>query len=110
MPSRRTIFPSGVPRLNNWSNLATTSAVISVCSMREIPCVPGHFAFFGCTGLTELDVEPANAGYSSLGGVLFDKARTTLIQYPGGKAGAYAIPAGVTRIQSAAFASHTSPC
>jgi hypothetical protein len=35
--------------------------------------------------------------------VLFDKSRTTLIQYPDGKLGSYTIPNGVTRIRRCAF-------
>jgi len=36
-------------------------------------------------------------------GVLFNKSQTLLIQYPGGKAGSYTIPNGVTSIGSEAF-------
>jgi hypothetical protein len=35
--------------------------------------------------------------------VLFNKAKTTLIQYPAGKSGSYDIPAGVTVIGDNAF-------
>ena len=45
-----------------------------------------------------------NPAYSSVAGVLFDKNQTTLIQYPGGKAGSYTIPDSVTSIGGAAFA------
>jgi len=43
-------------------------------------------------------VEALNSFYSSVDGVLFNKSQTTLIQYPGGKAGAYIIPGSVTSI------------
>jgi hypothetical protein len=36
-------------------------------------------------------------------GVLFDKGRTTLVQYPGGKSGVYSVPATVRAIGEAAF-------
>jgi hypothetical protein len=48
-------------------------------------------------------VDAANPNYCSEDGVLFNKDRTQLVQYPGGKAGSYAIPAGVTRIGYHAF-------
>jgi hypothetical protein len=48
-------------------------------------------------------VDPLNAVYSSADGVLFDKSQTTLIQYPGGKAGSYSIPSSVTNIGWGAF-------
>ena len=58
----------------------------------------GDDAFRGCTSLTAITVDPLNSAYSSVAGVLFDKSRTTLIQYPVGKAGTYTIPNSVTNI------------
>jgi hypothetical protein len=60
-------------------------------------------AFLGCTSLTAITVVADNNRYSSQDGVLFNKSKTVLIQYPGGKAGAYTIPSGVTSIGSGAF-------
>jgi len=60
-------------------------------------------AFSSCAGLTTITVDASNAVYSSLDGVLFDKDQTTLIQYPGGKAGRVVIPASVTSIGDFAF-------
>jgi len=62
-------------------------------------------AFFNCYKLTNISVDAANPAYSSLNGVLFDKAQKTLITYPEGRTnGAYTIPAGVTNIGNNAFA------
>ena len=44
-----------------------------------------------------------NSTYSSIDGVLFNKSQTGLIQYPGGKQGAYTIPNSVTSIGESAF-------
>ena len=45
-----------------------------------------------------------NSSYSSVAGVLFNKNQTVLIQYhPGGKAGSYTIPDGVTNVGINAF-------
>jgi hypothetical protein len=60
-------------------------------------------AFGYCMGLTAITVDAANASYSSLDGVLFDKNKTLLIQCPGAKAGTYSIPGSVTSIGSEAF-------
>ncbi|MSU63717.1 MAG: hypothetical protein EXS31_15175 [Pedosphaera sp.] len=49
----------------------------------------GDQAFYGCSSLSAITVEPLNSVFSSVDGVLFDKSQTTLIQYPGGKAGSY---------------------
>ena len=60
-------------------------------------------AFAACTSLTEIAVDPANPNFSSLSGVMFNKAQTILIQCPSGKTGSYAIPDSVTSIGSYAF-------
>ena len=60
-------------------------------------------AFYGCTGLTRIEVDPLNSEYVGLEGVLFDKSLTFLVQYPGGKAGSYTIPDSVTSIGPTAF-------
>jgi len=63
----------------------------------------GEAALCGCASLTAIQVSAGNPAFSSLDGVLFNKARTALIQYPGGKAGSYAIPFGVIFIRHHAF-------
>jgi hypothetical protein len=63
----------------------------------------GSYAFSGCTSLSAITVDALNFFYSSLDGVLFNKSQTTLIQCPGGKAGSYTVPNGVTSIGSYAF-------
>ena len=61
-------------------------------------------AFSGCTGLTRFTVEAGNSSYASVEGVLFNKSRTTLLQYPSGKVGTgYIIPDSVTSIGYQAF-------
>jgi len=60
-------------------------------------------AFNSCRNLTAINVSPDNANYSSEDGILFNKDRTTLIFYPGGKQGVYTIPNGVTTIGNSAF-------
>jgi len=78
------------------TKLTTVTIPASVTSI-------GSYAFYGCTGLTAINVDASNASYSSVEGVLFNKAKTTLIQYPAGKTGAYTIPASVTSIRDYAF-------
>jgi hypothetical protein len=53
--------------------------------------------------LTAIDVDATNAQYSSENGVLFNKDKTTLVAYPGGKTGGYVIPNSVTTIGDQAF-------
>ncbi len=64
----------------------------------------GSYAFRGCSSLTGIWVSEGNPNYSSdAHGVLFNKAKTTLICAPGGLSGSYTIPDSVTSIGSYAF-------
>jgi len=76
-----------------------TSAIIpaSVVSI-------GIDAFEYCTGLTSITVENNNPNYYSVNGVLFNKNKTTLIQYPlGNTQTSYSVPNTVTTIGQDAF-------
>lgn len=64
----------------------------------------GAGAFGFCERLKTIDVANENPFFSSIDGVLFDKHRTKLIQYPAGKENReYSIPLGVTEIGEKAF-------
>jgi BspA type Leucine rich repeat region (6 copies) len=63
----------------------------------------GDDAFYVCSGLTSINVSASNPAYSSTHGVLFDKAQTLLIQFPGGAVGSYTVPNSVTSIGIDAF-------
>lgn len=67
----------------------------------------GLTAFDGCMGLKEFIIDKSNAQFSSVDGVMFNKDKTALIRYPGGKAGSYSIPDTVISINSSAFRSCT---
>lgn len=64
----------------------------------------GDYAFTDCNCLTSITVDGSNSAYSSVDGILFNKAKTVLIQYPAGKTGeSYVVPNDVTEISSFAF-------
>jgi hypothetical protein len=63
----------------------------------------GLGAFAYCGNLISIEVAEDNAHYSSVDGVLFNKAKDTLILYPSGRQGAYTIPSGVVAIGDRAF-------
>jgi hypothetical protein len=68
----------------------------------------GDGAFQDCSSLTAITVEKGNSFYSSIDGVLFEKAGTVLTQYPGGKAGHYDISNRVKEIRKYAFSGCSS--
>ncbi len=59
--------------------------------------------FDACTLLSGITVEQGDSYYISVNGVLFDEGKTTLVEFPAGLGGSYAIPPGVTTIGSNAF-------
>lgn len=65
-------------------------------------------AFQHCSSLTAITASPLNPTFSSVNGVLFNKTEDTLIRFPPGKHGSYAIPNNVTNIGYGAFATSSS--
>lgn len=76
--------------------LTSINVPSSVSSMGQLP-------FFNCASLKAINVDAGNLAFSSINGVLFDAAQTTLLTYPSGLAGSYVVPAGVTTIEAEAF-------
>ncbi len=81
---------------------ASCSSITSVTIPAGITSI-GMYPFADCPLLTAIMVAGANVNYSSVDGVLFDKAQTVLVQYPGAKTGSYTLPASVTSIADHAF-------
>ena len=110
----------GMSAFYNCTNLTSVTLPASVtsigneafleCSSMESISIPasvtsiGYDAFGGCTKMESFNVAEGNANYASEDGVLFNKDKTTLIQYPAGKeANPYTIPSTVTAIGENAF-------
>ena len=66
----------------------------------------GEWAFGYCDKLTTINVEESNTSYTSINGILFNKDKSALIQYPIGRPdNSYNIPDGTISIGAGAFAS-----
>jgi|GEM_PF-6815850 hypothetical protein len=64
----------------------------------------GQGPWRGCTSLEQINVAADNPNFKSVGGVLFNKKMSALLQYPAGrKDAAYKVPFGVSRIANSAF-------
>ena len=64
----------------------------------------GDMAFSGCNSLNDIGVAVDNPNYTSENGILFNKDKTCLIQYPAGKDGKkYIVPETVSDINDRAF-------
>ena len=69
----------------------------------SVQCI-GAGVFENCCALKSITVDAESTAFCSVDGVLFNREKTTLICYPGGKTEtAYVIPASVTGIEERAF-------
>ncbi|MBE6849584.1 MAG: hypothetical protein E7502_06770 [Ruminococcus sp.] len=81
----------------NYRNVTSVTIPASVSDI-------SYYAFTGCSSLTALHVDPDNAEYISVDGVLYTKDKTKLVKYPDNKEGTeYVIPASVEFIEYNAF-------
>ncbi len=97
---------NGVTSIGNYAFYGCSS-LTSVTIPSSVTSI-GYDVFYGCNSLESIQVESGSTTYASLDGVLFNKDRTTLIAYPGGKTGEYAIPSSVTSIGNSAFSGCSS--
>ena len=95
------IIGDGVTSIGSFA-FAYCSALTSLTIGNGVTTI-ADYVLNGCSSLAFIDVAANNNFFSSADGVLFKKAKTTLIQYPATKQGAYTIPEGVTSIVNRAF-------
>lgn len=94
-------IPEGVRDIGCFAFLRCL-ALIDVTVPRSVTSI-GEGAFAVCS--SSIRVASDNTNYSSQDGVLFNKSKTELIQYPAGKADTtYTIPSSVSGIGGVAFA------
>ena len=99
---------NGVTTIGDFAFFACYN--LTSCSIPDSVTTIGNCAFAYCESLTNITVDANNKYYSSDSyGVLFNKDKTTLIQYPIGNTGtSYTIPDSVTTIYTDAFLHSTT--
>ena len=88
---------------NVFNNCTALTRVELPANVSEIPGI-----FNGCTSLTEVVVDPASEYFTAEDGVLFNKDKTELLFFPGGKTGEYTVPATVKVIANGVFRGNSS--
>ncbi len=95
-------IPDQVKSLD-YATIGTCPALTSVSIGSGATYIDAN-AFYDCASLSAININSANKNYSSSSGVLFNKAKTSLIKYPVKKAGtSYSIPSSVNYILYGAF-------
>ena len=80
------------------------SSLTSITIPESVTSIGEDIVFYGCSSLTSINVSENNKNYCSVDGVLINKDKTRLIQYPIKKEGtSYKIPNIVTNIGDSAF-------
>lgn len=95
-------IPDSVETIGNAAFDYCTS-LASVAIPKSVTSI-GDEVFGWCNSLSSISVDSGNEDYTSYNGVLFDKAKTKLIQFAAGSIKtSYTIPSTVTGISSYAF-------
>lgn len=96
---RHIILPSDVIRIEKdvFADCTSLKEIEIPASVNQI--IPSS----GCTALENIHVSKANTQYSSVDGVLFNKAETEILWFPMGKKGDYTLPSTLAGIGDYAF-------
>jgi hypothetical protein len=97
------VIPISVTRIQSGAFIYCT-ALKSVNIPKSVTNI-GGVSFYRCNNMTNITVDPLNATYCSVDGVLFNKAQTTLVHFPEGKVGQYVVPNTVTNFVNNLFES-----
>jgi len=97
---------NGVTTIEHFAFNDCTS-LTSITIPNSVTTIGGN-AFRGCTSLKEFIVSEENTKYAAIDGVLFNKDKTFLINYPDNNSVSYTVPNSVTTIGRWAFNDCTS--
>ena len=94
-------IPPSVTTLKNKA-FAICKGLTSIAIPASVTTIETE-VFRECSLLASITVEATNQSYGSVDGVLFNKAQSTLIAFPPGRAGVYMLPQTATTIGTMAF-------
>lgn len=94
-------LPTNLQEIGVWA-FAECSRLREVTLPSTVRTI-GDGAFSFCQALKGIYVEAGNRDFASTDGVLMNKSRTTVVAYPGGRGGDYALPATTDSIATQAF-------
>jgi len=95
-------IPDSVTSIDNFAFYDCTS-LTSITIPASVTSINGDSVFLGCTSLTSITVADNNPSYVSQDGIVYNKAKTSIVAVPTGIGGHITIPEGVTAIGDQAF-------
>lgn len=99
---KQIMIPDSVISVGEWA-FAGCSTLEGIMFPKSVAAV-GSMVFWGCSSVTEILVDPDNAAYCFVDGVLYTKDMRTIVAYPAGKTDrSFEIPENVTSVEASAF-------
>ena len=85
------VLPGSLTSIGNgaFSGCSGLGSITLPVQVRSV----GISNFCTCRSMTEILVDPDNEYFCSIGGALYSKDGSALIEYPGGRAGEFVVPA-----------------
>ena len=87
---------------NIGANAFATTKITSINIPKYVTNI-GVTPFYQCSELSAIEVDKDNLYYTSIDGVLYDKAVSILLEYPNNKSGDFVVPATVVTISEQSF-------
>lgn len=89
--------------------LSIGDSAFNSCTKLKVLNIPARadsldLGMFTGSKISSITVDPANANYAAIDGVLYDKEQTQILFYPYGRTGMYIVPETVTQIGGGVFA------
>ena len=95
-------IPDGITSIGSYASLVCSN--LTSITIPDSVEIIGDGAFAGCINLPKIEVGEENRKFTDVNGVLFDKKKMLLLNYPAGKPDtSYKIPDNVTSIRTYAF-------
>lgn len=86
-------------QVTEYGTMALSNTALKTVKIGAGVTLVGDYAFDGCRQLSSIEVDGANACYSSVDGVLFDKKQTLMIKCPEAKTGLLKLPETLVEVK-----------
>ncbi len=100
--SGNVIIPNSIATIDS-SAFYECSSLTMITIPNSVTSIGNSATFNYCNSLTSITVDESNSAYASQDGILYDKAKTSILCVPKAISGNVTIPSSITTINSSAF-------